>query len=113
MSQIHWQLKTDCFAALRNSQQRKIHFSTLPACFLFVDVTMTLSSSALAGVRSQKVADIDLFLVRCTELGHDMLQNLDAVEAYFCNFCCQDAHKAPAQGENGKADNNCLKKKEI
>lgn len=57
VSQTRWQLQTDCVTALSNCLSReKRHSSTLLACFVFVDVTVTISPSIVTGESGENCA---------------------------------------------------------
>lgn len=100
VSQTRWQLQTDCITALSNCLSReKRHSSTLLACFVFVDITVTLSPSIVTGESGENCAvmmigDIDSVF---SSLRRDMPQSLDGCcpqAAYFCDFAVKIFHKA-------------------
>lgn len=80
VSQTRWQLQTDCVTALSNCLSReKRHSSTPLACFVFADVTVTISPSIVTGESGENCAvmmigDIDLVF---GSPRRDMPQSLD------------------------------------
>lgn len=117
VSQTRWQLQTDCVTALSNCLSReKRHSSTLLACFVFVDVTVTISPSIVTGESGENCAvmmigDIDSVF---GSPQRDMPQSLDDCcprASYFCDFACQDFSQSYYLREkNGMIDKNRLKK---